>query len=196
MDYDLSFSAARAWACTSAYWGRRRMLLVGAVSLSALLPRVSEASAASLTGKDVQIIAKALGFLTPPSAGGTVAVVYSAAAPASKADAEAIALLFGGGVSFKGGSIGAKVVDLGTLGDAAGYVAIIVAEGVQGDAPLRASKARKIPSVTGSTALVQSGLCIMSVKSDPKVEITVNRDAAQSAGIGFDPAFRMLIHEI
>ena len=151
-------------------------------------------SAASLSGKDLQIIAKAIGFLDPPPPGGVVAVVYSDAA--SKADADEIVAGFGGGLASSGGTVTAKSVDAGALGSGSGYVAIILASGAATDAVSSASKAHRIPCVTGSTALVQSGACVMAVQSQPKVSITVSHSAAQAAGIAFSSAFAMLIHEI
>jgi hypothetical protein len=149
-----------------------------------------------LSSKDLQIVAKGLGFLAPPAPGGTVAVIYSASSPASKADADEIAGLFGDGVASKAGGLKAKAVDVASLGGGAGYLAVIVVAGVHGDAAIAAAKAHKIPCITAVVALVQGGHCVMAVQSGPKVEITVNHDAAQSAGISFTSAFRTLIHEI
>ena len=152
------------------------------------------AMAAPMSAKDVQIIAKALGFLDPAPAGGMVAVVYSDAA--SKADADGVVTSFGAGLPSAGGTITAKAVDVAALGDGGGYIAIILADGVSSDAANAAAKAHRIPCITANLALVQSGGCVMSVQSEPKVSITVNHAAAQAAGIGFASAFAMLIHEI
>jgi hypothetical protein len=164
--------------------------------LGALLLQPGTASAASLSAKDVQIVAKAMGFLDPPPAGGAIAVIYSGADAASKADADAIVALFGDGVSMKGGSIKANAIEAAALGDAGGYVGIIVAAGVVGDSAINGAKTRHIPCVTGNLAIVEAGRCLMAVQSEPKVNITVNRDAAKAAGVAFAPAFSMLIHEI
>jgi hypothetical protein len=148
----------------------------------------------SLSAKDVQIVAKALGFLDPPPPGGMVAVVYAGAA--GKSDAEVIVAAFGGGVRSGAGTANAKAVDSAALGDGSGYIAIIVAAGTPGDAAMAAAKQHHIPCITGSAALIQGGTCVMSVRSEPKVDITVNHAAAQAAGVSFASAFRMLIHEI
>ncbi len=152
------------------------------------------ASAASLSGKGVQIIAKAMGFLDPAPPGGVIAVVYSDAA--SKADADGIVTSFGDGLASSGGTVTAKAVDAAALGGGSGYIAMILATGAATDAVAAAAKAHKIPCITASSALVQSGACIMAIQSDPKVSILVNHAAAQAAGIGFASAFAMLIHEI
>src|SRR5271167_1687961 len=63
------------------------------------------AHAASLSEKDVHVISKVLGFLDPAPTGGTVAVVYASGDAASKADADGIAALFGGGLAVGAGSV-------------------------------------------------------------------------------------------
>ncbi len=176
--------------------GPRRRVAAGLVWCLALSLTLGgrSANAAPLSAKDVQIVAKALGFLDPAPPGGVVAVVYSNAA--TKADADAIVGNFGGGLASSGGTVTAKAVDVAALGDGSGYVAIILADGVSTPTANAAAKAHKIPCITADTALVQSGGCTMAVQSDPKVSITVNHAAAQAAGISFASAFAMLIHEI
>ena len=153
------------------------------------------AEAASITAKDALIIAKALGFLEPAPAGGLVAVLYGPGA-ASKANANKIAGLFGGGLKSGGGTVTAKPVDAAGLGDGSGFIAVIVAEGGPTDAAMAAAKAQKILCVTLSVAEVQAGQCVMSVQTDPEVVITVNRSLAQAVGVHFAAALAMLIHEI
>jgi hypothetical protein len=175
----------------SATW---RQFLVAAVCAPLLV--TAPAHAGSLSARDLKIIAKALGFLDPPAPAGVVAVVYDAGNAASKSDATDIAAAFGDGLASKSGSVTAKAVDLAGLGDGSGYVAVIVADGGPVGGAMSAAKAHKIPCITGSMALVQSGQCIMAVQSEPKVDITVNHAAAAAAGIAFGSAFQMLIHEI
>jgi hypothetical protein len=154
------------------------------------------AADASLSARDVQIIAKALGFLDPaPHGGGTIAVVFAPASPASKADAIAIVALFGDGLTSVGGLVTAKPVAADAVGDGAGYVAVILAAGADNAAP-GAPSPHGLLSITGADALVKSGKCVMAVHSQPRVEIIVNRAAAHAAGIDFTAAFGMLVHEI
>ncbi len=155
----------------------------------------AEAADASLSGRDVQIIAKALGFLEPAPHGGTIAVVYAAAGAASRADAMAIVSLFGGGIASGGGTIMAKAVSADAVGDGSAYVAVILAAGAEQAAP-GTPQPRGLLSISGTDELVRSGKCVMAVHSQPRVEIIVNRAAAQAAGIGFTAAFGMLVHEI
>jgi hypothetical protein len=152
------------------------------------------AAAASLSSRDVLIIAKALGFLDPAPRGGTVAVVYSALDAASRDDARAIVALFGDGLASGGGTVTARAIDAGSLGDGTGFVAIILAAGAENADP--ATKPHRLLSISAAEDLVRSGRCVMAVQSEPRVEITVNRAAAQAAGVAFTAAFGMLVHEI
>ncbi len=141
-------------------------------------------------------MAKALGFLAPPSSSGVIAVVYAGNDASSKADADGIVASFGSGLRAGANTVTAKPVATTGVGDGSSYVAIIIAAGAPSDGAMAIAKARHIPCMTGVAALVQEGACIMAVMSQPKVSIIVNHAAAESAGIIFDPAFRMLIKEI
>ncbi len=153
------------------------------------------ASAASLSSRDVQIIAKALGFLDPAPHGGIIAVVYATGDAASKADAAGIVALFGDGLTSGGGMLTAKQIDAKSFGNGTGYVAIILAAGAE-DTGLGNTKSHGLLSISATDSLVRSGRCVMAVHSEPRVDITVNRAAAQAAGIDFTAAFGMLVHEI
>lgn len=154
------------------------------------------ANASSLSQKDVQIIAKAIGFMEPvPSGTGTVAIVYNAADAASKQDADAVAAFFGDGLKAGGALLKPKVVSAADLG-AGGFLAVIPVNGAMNDQVGAAARSHHALCVTSDDAAVRSGACVMSVKSDPKVEITINKSAATSAGVGFGSAFLLMAHQI
>lgn len=168
------------------------LALALAIAAAALAP----AKASSLTQKDVQILVKAIGFLEPPPAGaGTVAIAYDPANPASKQDAEAIAGYFGEGLKAGSAVLKSKVVEVGQLA-AGGFVAIVAASGAKLDQIAAAARSQHVACVTADAAAVQAGQCVMSVKSDPKVEILINRSAAASNGIAFGSAFMLMAHAI
>ncbi len=169
--------------------------LIAILLIGMWLAWMAPAQAASLSSRDVQIIAKALGFLEPPPSGGTVAIVYATGNAASKADALAIAAMFGNGLASGGGTLTGRAVDAAALGDGAGYVAIILAEGAE-DNGSATSPRHGLLSISAADSLVRSGHCVMAVHSEPRVDITVNRAAARAAGIDFSAAFGMLVHEL
>jgi hypothetical protein len=156
----------------------------------------NSASAASMTQKDVQIMAKAIGFLEPPPSGpATVAIAYDPANPASKQDAEAIAAYFGDGLKAGGAVLKAKATEVGQL-SAGGFIAVVAASGAKIDQVSSATHALHVPCVTADASAVQAGQCVMSVKSDPKVEILISKSAAASSNVGFGSAFLLMAHEI
>jgi hypothetical protein len=152
--------------------------------------------AASMSGRDIEIIAKALGFLDPAPHGGMVAVLYGPGDAGSKKDADAIVALFGDGIESAGGTVQARAIEVGAFGAGAGYVAIIIAAGAEDRSGIVSPGAHRLLSITAVDSLVRSGQCVMAVHSQPRVDITVNRAAAQAAGVGFTAAFGMLVHEI
>ncbi len=73
---------------------------------------------------------------------------------------------------------------------------IVTATGANGDAVLDASRAQHALCVTSALAAVQSGSCTMSIRSNPRVEIVLNAEAARAAGVGFPIAFHMMVREL
>jgi hypothetical protein len=66
------------------------------------------------------------------------------------------------------------------------------------DAALLADSARikRIPCITTDLAKVKSGSCAIGVRSQPKIEILVNRNAASGSDLKFSAVFRMMITEM
>ena len=69
--------------------------------------------------------------------------------------------------------------------------------GVEDAAPLaEAVRSKRIPCITTDLAKVKSGSCAIGVRSQPKIEILVNRNAATSSDLKFSAVFRMMITEM
>jgi hypothetical protein len=166
------------------------------VVLLAVIAPLTAVRAGSLSTKDVQVIAKVLGFLDPPCSDGVVAVVYSAGNAASRADAAEIVTAFGSGLKAGNNTVRAVAVDAAELGKGGSYVALIVSTAAPLDPVMQFVRAFRVPCITGDVAQVQAGRCVMAVHSDPRVDIVLNHDLAAAAGIAFATAFRMLVHEI
>lgn len=170
-------------------------LIVKVMFLSVAL--FSFSANAATTEKDLQVVARAAAF-TEGLAKGDIqaAIVYDAGSAASKADADGIAAIMGGGLSASGVTLKPMLVSSGSLGSLGGAGVVIIADGsgaVQGAA---FSAAGGKLTVSTDFSCVQSGKCVMGVRSEPKVEIVVNRNAAAGAGVSFAQAFRMMISEI
>jgi hypothetical protein len=152
----------------------------------------SRAGAESLTPASVQILSRAIAFLQPaPTGTATVAIAYDPAQPRSKPDAEATAGYFGDGLKAGPASLRAQVVDVAQLASGH-FVAVIAAAGVNIDQVFAVSQALHIPCVTADAAAVQDGRCVMSVQSDPKVDIQINAAAASRSGVAFRSAFMFM----
>lgn len=171
-------------------------LAVWVVTLGVLIGAGSAgAMAASLSQKDVQIMAKAIGFLDPPPSGpATVAIAYDPSNPASKQDADEIAGFFGDGLKAGAATLTAKVTEVGKLA-AGGFVAVVVASGVKPDQVYSVTKSQHVACITPDATAVQAGQCLMSIKSSPKVEILISRAAMTGSGVGFSSAFLLMAHE-
>lgn len=165
------------------------VLAVAAVSLATVFVSPAEAG---FTAKDAQVLGRVLGFLEQaPPANVTLAVVYDS--PASQKQAEALM----GQLAGKAGNftLAPKLVKPGEIAGS-GANAILVMDGVSGSAAADAVKGKKIPCFTGDSSLVKSGSCLISIKTDPKVEILVNGALSKASGVSFGAAFRMMITEI
>jgi hypothetical protein len=168
-------------------WARLALALPAAIILYGV------AHAASLSDKDVQLMVRAIGFLRPePDNSGIVAIAYDAADPDSKRDAEAIASYFAGGLKAGPAVLLPRVLDGPRLAGG-GFAAIITASGANLDLVAAAARQWHAPCLTGDASLVRSGRCVLSVRSEPKVEITVSRTAAADVGVSFVSAFLMMV---
>jgi hypothetical protein len=165
------------------------LLLVAGADLRAAI-------AASLSPQEVQVLAKALAFVQPlPASATTIAVVYAAGDTGSRADAEQIAAEIGDGFLLGTVVLKPQVVEAAALATSNPAV-IVTAAGANGEAVMRVARAQHSLCVTSEQAAVQSGSCIMTIRSNPRVEIVLNAAAARAAGVTFPIAFHMMVREL
>lgn len=164
----------------------RSVLPAGALALALALANAS-ASYAAASEKDMQIIAKALGFIEGgPSGEVKVDVIFDPANAESVADADAVAgLLASGLVSGKITLKGAKTES------SSGAKVAYIAKGAEG----KASSLAGVITVSANPDCAISGKCVLGVSTTPKVEIHVSSSAASAVGASFGSAFRMMITE-
>jgi hypothetical protein len=150
---------------------------------------------AATTAKDVQVILKSIGFLTSKPLGDVkIAVVFDPANTASKADADSIKSLLD---AAKGGSVvpAASLLAISQL-SSLDSLAAVVADGVSPaglEALAGVAKAKKILTISTDPTCARTGKCVLSVRSDPKVEILFN---GAVSSVEFLPNFRMMITEL
>ena len=147
--------------------------------------------------KDVQVAARALGFLqSEPTGHADIGVVFDSSNPASTAQKDAVMATLGAGMTAGAATFSGKAIDVSQLGSAGGVVALYGVTGVSSSALGAAGKAHKISTVSSEKSCAAEGMCVMSISTSPVVEITVNHNAAGAVGATFKAAFRMMIHEI
>ena len=59
-----------------------------------------------------------------------------------------------------------------------------------------ASARRHIVTISNDLACVTSGYCVMGVRSEPRVQVIINRKLADRSSIDFAPGFRLLVTEL
>ena len=147
--------------------------------------------------RDLQLVARVLGFLDQPPHGAVeVGVVYPAGSAPARGEAEQLAALFQDGVRAGGVTLRPRLLGVEEAASSRLRVLLLTdAAASQAAMIARAVASRGVLTVTANQVLVDEGLAVMAVRSQPRVEVVVSRAAAQAAGIGFAGAFRMMIQE-
>lgn len=148
---------------------------------------------------DLQIAGRALGFLDRPLNGDVNAgIVYVPADPQSARQAQELKQLLGEGLRVGNVTLKPILVPVGEV-RRANVALFFLTDGVAGvdtQAMVDAAKPKRTPCITTDLAQVRNGVCAIGIRSQPKVEILVNRASAASTGVAFSAVFRMMITEI
>ena len=180
--------------------GYNRMLNRKKVSLAILASAMALCAPAAVhadAAKDLGVAGRALTFLeNGPTGTAVLGVVFDPSKPASVAEKNAIMAAIGGGYSAGALKLTGKPIEAGDVAGAGGVAALYVTTGVSYGSVGAAAKAKKMITIGSDTACATSGACVMSVATDPKVEIVVNRGTASAVGAVFKAAFRMMIREV
>jgi hypothetical protein len=146
---------------------------------------------------DVRIAARMLSFLEKPLTGPLrVGIVVAVDDPHSSSDAAALSKFMESGVGVTGLSLIPVLVPVEDV-DRAKVDLLFLTDGVgeRGSKVGDAARAEHIPCITLDIDQVRNGNCAIGIKSDPRVEILVNHDAASRSGVDFAGAFKMLVTE-
>ena len=160
-------------------WGRAALLSAAVIMFSCLSPASAKAD---VTQKDMEILAKAIGFVEGGPSGDVKVDILSGG------EADTVAGILSGGLS--SGKV--KLIGTKTAASTGAKVAYIPA-GAEGQAAALVSKG--IITVSANPDCAKSGACVIAVTATPKVEIHVSKAAAEKAGVSFASAFRMMITE-
>lgn len=166
-------------------------------AMAALAALAASSAAHADAAKDLQVAGRALTFLeNGPTGKATIGVVFDPSKPGSVAEKDAVMAALGGGYNAGALTLVGAPIPVSAIGGAGGVKALYVTEGVNYAAVGAAAKSKKLITIGSDPACVKSGACVMGVTTVPKVEITVNRAAADAVGAAFKAAFRMMIKEI
>ena len=166
--------------------------LFGFIGLTLAMPAL-----AAVTATDMQVAARALSFIERPLNGVVrVAILHAPGSPRSLEQARSLQTLLGEGMRVGSIELRPVLVPL-TSSSAVDADFVFATEHLDAKAVADAIAARgSLPCVTTDLALVREGACLMGVRSRPKVEIVVNRAAAEASGVKFATVFRVMITEI
>jgi ABC-type uncharacterized transport system substrate-binding protein len=171
-------------------------LLVKAVCLASLAAAGS--AAAQVTATDLQVAARALSFMENPLTGIVrVGILHSPGNARSLQEAERLRGLLGNGLRV--GSLELRPVMVTAANARAANVDLffLTESTTTVDAHLaQPGTHESVPCVTTDLEQVRNGTCLMGIRSRPKVEIIVNRAAADASGVRFATVFRVMITEI
>ena len=153
---------------------------------------------AQFTLNDLQIAGRALGFLEKPLSGDVKAgIVYAPDDPRSVAEADALKGLLGQGLRVGNVRLVPVLVPVAELSRAGVALFFLTTGMTDADTKLvtAAAVAKRTPCITTDLSQVRAGVCAMGVRSQPKIEIFVNRAAAATTNLAFSAVFRMMITE-
>lgn len=165
----------------------KKETLAGILLAVLLFPAVSYAD---VTSRDIEIFAKAVGFVEGgPKGNVPVAIVYNGTEASSYADAKkALGLM--NDYSHGKSRFAGHLVPMGQP------VNMPIAFIMRGAEKVASSLTRrKIITVASDPACVIAGKCVMAVQSEPKIDIFVSQAASKDAGVRFGAAFLMVVKE-
>jgi hypothetical protein len=163
-----------------------------------LVLAASTAAAAAPTRTDMVVAGRALSFMdNPPSGDVMVGIVYAPSSHASSENAQVLYKLLEGGLRVGNLNLKPALLSVDDLTTANVRLFFLVAGvGAEAAKVTAATRAKRIPCITTDIQQVENGVCTMGIRSEPKVEILVNRSNAANCGIAFSTAFRMMITEL
>lgn len=151
------------------------------------------------TQTDLLVAGRALGFIDnlKQNSAVRVGIAYDPANAQSAQQAAELNAMSANGLSIGGLVFRPVMVPLARL-DSASVEVFFLTDGLGAEASrvARISRARKIPCITFDLSQVRDGNCAMGVRARPRVEVLVNRAAADATGIKLAAAFRFMITEI
>ncbi len=164
-----------------------------------LLAGAPRTCAAQTTARDAQIIARALSFSDAgPTGTLEIGIVYAPDQANSVRQAESLRASIGDSLVAGRVTLRSRLLPVDQLAAATGLAGLFVTSdlGPYLDAIAATAQRLHIPTISNEMACVRAARCILAFSSQPNVEIVLNHDAANKAGVHFTAAFRMLVREL
>jgi ABC-type uncharacterized transport system substrate-binding protein len=180
------------------YPGARGSYLTPIVAVVLATTLSAVPASAEITQNDMLGAGRAIGFINNlPRGEVRVGIVYDPGVTQSSQQAAELGALMRNGLRIGGLTLVPVMVTIGNF-EGNGVALYFLTEGVGAAAGKvgRASRERKISCVTFDLNQVRSGACVIGVQSRPRIEVIVNRAAAQASGTILSAVFRMMITEI
>lgn len=171
---------------------RARSVLLGSLLILVGLP-----VEAALNTRDLQVLARTLGFLDPPRSGAvTVGIAFDPASTSSTLEANATRDLLRDGLRVGNLELQGVLVPIPEAAQANVDIFLLASgSGSRAADLVPVLRQRKLPCITDDLEQVRAGHCIVGIQSAPRVEIVVNSSLASECEMEFASVFRMMIKE-
>lgn len=175
---------------------KHRFARLVAVALAALLTTNSASS--QVTDMEFLVAARAIGFIDSLRPGAlNVGIVYLPGNAQSEQQARELAAFMGEGRRVGHFTLKPVLLPIDQISKrGVGMFLLTGAVGQDAKKVASVSRSRKLPCITYDLAQVRAGNCTMGVRTEPRIEVLVNRASAAASGTVFAAVFRMLITEI
>jgi hypothetical protein len=156
-------------------------------------------ASADITRTDVQVAARALSFVADPLRGTVrVGIVYAASNPKSTREAQSLRKILANGLRIGTLELQPVLVEASAVANADVDLFFLTEYITPTEAPQLFSpgSGQQTLCITTDISQVRNGICTMGVRSQPKVEVFVNRAVAEASDITFSTVFRVMITEL
>lgn len=169
------------------------MMLVAVASLALM----TTTAAAEPGREEIEVIARTLGFLTPPPTGKIdIGIVYPDGSEAGRAEAERIAAAIGSPFIVDNLTLLPRPVSV-TEAERATFPVLVLTQAAlpQGSTLAGVLAGKKVLTASTDIAGIDARQTAIAVRTRPRIEIFVNQAVAKQAGLQFSAAFRMFVQE-
>lgn len=173
---------------------RGKLLAAGAAFAMLILP-----AQAQVTRTEMLVVGRTLGFVDNLTHHSPVhvGIVYDPNDAQSTQQANEIKAMLGNGLRIGTLIFQPVMQPLTELGKAHVEALFLTSDlGARAAAVKTITRTRKIPCITADIAQVRNGVCALGVRIKPKVEVLLNRAAADASNLDLAAVFRIMIVEI